>query len=223
MNEEKVAITFLKTQFNLEMYDSLVRGAQGDLEVLINYAIYKAWNDAVIYEKKNKGSRIIKNKPQICNLLKRKIYLLENCNDYRGWLRGTLKFMSDECFEKKFGISQKFVNMSIKYLYIIEKGLGIRLFPQISFIRFEKDLDVPIDSFILKWFIYNSIGDEQLREHAEEIASWNKMTSNIYTFLQEKIKVLLNERYEDVDTVLIAETLVWKDIKILKKSIKMEI
>lgn len=225
MNKEKqIAQDFIKDQFSKQMKLCLDVTSEKNKELLIDYVLKsKAWNDTIIYERTKKGSKVLKKCADASATLKNEIGKLCENSNYQLWHERMLKKLSEDYFESKYGMAQKFLNMSMKYFYLIEFGYGIELFDNLSLCQFKDDFDVPIDSFILKWLIYNSVGDQEFRDKAQDISSWNKMTCEIYPFLQTKTKNLLKKRYEDLDSILIAETAVWDGIKDLKAKIKMEI
>ena len=221
--EKEIAKKFIEDEFSKTMCQKLENG-KIDNKDLVDYVLKnKAWNDTIIYERKKKGSPVLKKKDKVFEALFDGLLNLNEHSDYQSWHKVTLNNLSENYFENKFGMAQKFLNMSIKYLFFLELVYNIKLENVTALKLFKEDFDVPIDSFILKWLAYNSIGDEEFVKRANEITGWNKMKSNIYDFLQDKIKQLLKNIYGETSSVLVAETIVWSEIKDLKSKIDMEI
>lgn len=222
--DSEIAKKFIEEEFSESMKQSLVDFEANNRDELIDYVIKnKAWNDTIIYERMKKKSQILKKRDDVCEALIKEIRKLNNSSRFQLWHKSTLERLAKDFFEANYGMAQKFLNMSIKYIYFLELAYGITLIDKLSFGVFKEDFDVPIDSFILKWLIYNSVEDQEFFERAEEITSWNKMKNSIYPFVQKKAKELFKERYGECGSVLIAETLVWSGIKRLKSEIHMEL
>ncbi len=222
--DKNVAKEFIIDEFSKAMKHYLNNdGAKGNDKLLDYILKTKAWNDTIIYEKTKKGSKILNNKGAVCKAFIEEIQKLNVSSNYHKWLEDVLKYLSKEYFEDKYGMAQKYVNMSIKYLYFLEVAYERKLIDNLSLECFKDSFDVPIDSFILKWLIYNSVNDQEFIDRADEITSWNKMSLDVYPFLEKKVKTLLNETYKETDSILIAESLAWSSIKELKTKVNMEI
>ncbi|MCR5755720.1 MAG: hypothetical protein K6G30_13025 [Acetatifactor sp.] len=225
----KKDLSIAKNFIDEEFSETMRRALEGEIRPknkarLMEYVLKnKAWNDTIIYEKKKSGSPILKNKDVVCDTFIEEMKKLDDDYiDYQSWHESALKRLAEDYFGSKYGMAQKYINMSIKYIYFLELVYGVELF-DISLKEFERDFDVPIDSFILKWVIYNSVTDSEFVDRAGEISSWNKMDSNTYFFIQEKTKELLRKKYGNAASILIAETLIWSGIKDLKSKINMEL
>ena len=225
MNKEaKIAKEFIDEQFSKAMKMSLETGLTIDKKTLLEYVLKsKSWNDTIGYERRKSGSQILKNRDDVCEAFTEEIKKLNESSNFQSWHDGALKLLAEKFFEKNIGMAQKYLNMSIKYLYFLEIAYEINLIDNLSLERFKDVFDVPIDSFILKWVLFNSVGDEEIEAKAEKISSWNKMRNDIYPFLQKKTKELLNERYCEISSILVAETIVWDGIKKLKSKICMDL
>jgi hypothetical protein len=222
--EEKIAKDFIDEEFSKAMKVNLEAGLAIDKKTLLEYVLKsKSWNDTIIYERMKSGSQILKNRDAVCKAFTEEIKKLKKSSNFQSWHDTTLKRLGNEFFEKNIGLAQKYLNMSIKYLYFLEVAYKINLIDNLSLEWFKNDFDIPIDSFILKWVLFNSVGDEEIEAKAEKISSWNKMQNDIYPFLQEKTKKLLNERYCENSSILVAETIVWGGIKKLKSKICMDL
>jgi len=208
-SNKEIAKDFIEKQFSKEMMHRINNDFPKANE-LIDYVIGKAWKDATPYERKISGSKIIEKRNKISEFLSSEIKKLDDCNDYRNWYKEVLENLSEEYLGKNYGVAQKLLNMSVKYVYFLEIGYEKQLFSGGSIRRFEDDFDVPIDRFMLNWFLYNALGDEEVANKVGIITCWNKIEYKTYLFLQPKIKDLLKRKYDR--PILISETEVWSSI-----------
>ena len=225
MNEREIAIDFITSEFDNSICKNIENHIEDKKNEILDYIFMsKAWNDAMIYAKKHKGYANIKEKQEsVLNYIKNKFNELSSNVNYDVWCKEALLELSCNFFDNRYGVTQKYFNMSIKYIYFIEKGYDFNLFSNIFFKRYERNFDIPIDSFVLKWLIYNSIDDEEILEKAESITSWNGMNKDIYPFLQSKLKNKMREMYSGYDSDLFIETHIWDKIKYLKSELHMEL
>ena len=227
MNEIKIiAKSFIIDEFS-EVMEKKVNSKNKtleDREKIIEYVVKtKAWNDATIYERYNINSALFKNKDKnsikdsIINYLTNRIDDLgsDDCN-YNDWINDVIRYLISN-YKMTFGVAQKLVNMSIKYLYFLELGYDYRLFDDKLLSDYQDEFDVPIDSYILKWTLLNSLFDEILKENVNKLSVWNKINNkDVYQLLQERAKYLLKETFPQYP-ILIAESEVWSLIKPMKK------
>lgn len=185
---------FLQNEFSKEMYEKIYNYdeeyEEKDKDELIRYCINKAWNDAMIYEKYSKKSNLKDKKDDIKeNLIEyinnnnresqkiilKPIELFEKTSQELG--EKGLKFVTyfqgeDNAY---FGVFQKFINMSMKYLICVNDKLNLG----IDFMK----CDVPIDSFILDWC-------RQVIKDGEKLENvvWNNLKTKDYIDIQNGIR-----------------------------------
>lgn len=222
MRNDDNVIKFIEEQFSDEIL-MMIRDYHDDYkDKIIDYVIeVKAWNDMVIYDRFNKSSVLKNSKPEICKYLKGNLNFKRDSN-YRGWLSSVICHrLKEKCSEMNIGLAQKLVNMSVKYFYFLERGYNICLFST-KLSNFSDEFDIPIDSYILKWIIYNSTEDDEFIESQDKIKPWTKLDDwNTYTLLNTMGKKLLNEKYNF--NCLVSETIVWENIKKLKERCDFEL
>ena len=221
INEKQIAIDFLKSEFSNDIINVLKNNSDNNKDEIIKYVIEtKAWKDMSIRERYKGSSKILKNKTEICSFLKSEIANLSK-KEYKDWFESVYVEVNQK-YGLNIGLTQKLVNMTLKYFYFIEIGYDVHLFDKVSFGKLATEYDIPIDSYVLKWFLYNIVSDDP--EKARGITSWTKMVDlAMYYDLQRKIKDLLKIRIVGVDSYLISETIVWNGIKKIRTEIKMEI
>lgn len=220
-NFQAVIRYFLQNEFSKEMcgkidnYDEKYEDEKFEDE-LIGYCINKAWNDAMIYEKYSKNSQLKDNKDKIKE--KFIIYIKNNRESQEIILK------PKELFEKKsqelkekglefvvnfqgedgayFGVFQKFINMSMKYLFCVKGKLKLK----IDFTQ----CDVPIDSFILDWC-------KQVFKDGEQInlkdVVWNNLKIEVYIKIQEGIRAYVGEINKNISPLEL-EFYVWPIMKL---------
>ena len=213
-NSQEIAKNFIESQFSQEMMISI---RENEIEKIKKYVVEtKAWSDATI--SLNYQNKVIDNKDQICKLLLTRFADLPNENSFILWHKNTLGQLKD--LGMNLGMGQKIINMAAKYFYFLEIGFELKLF-EYSLDDYKDSFDIPLDSYILKWFIYNSQFDDDFSTYGNEFSAWSKLTSDdvYYEFLQPKIKELMNKREASDLPLLCSETLVWENIKKLKNYI----
>lgn len=192
---------FLQNEFSKEMYEKIYNYdeeyEEKDKDELIRYCINKAWNDAMIYEKYSKKSNLKDKKDDIKeNLIE---YINNNNRESQEIIlkpKELFEKTSQELGEKGlkfvtyfqgednayFGVFQKFINMSMKYLICVNDKLNLG----IDFMK----CDVPIDSFILDWC-------RQVIKDGEQInlknVVWNNLNIEAYIEIQQGIRAYVGE------------------------------
>lgn len=187
--EEKVK-KFCENQFSKEAQK------MENANDILDYCIKKAWVDATQRERfKGQNSEIIKNKESITSNLKKEIGNLEISSDYDTWHE---KMCSNTKHEMTYGIWQKLINMTFKYMYCRRKK-----FPNIDFSK----CHCPIDSIIAQRAVTLSIVCEvEISEKTVSIArsgktNWNNMGPSDYVNVRKNIQEIKKEfRIKNSDT-----------------------
>ena len=217
MNE--IAKGFISKEFSIKMKNELTD--PNKLDRVKDYIIdTKAFSDMIQRERFNKQSSVIKNKKGICNFVKGQIDKLDekSVDKFTVWHQEVMDLLGVN-YGLSVGLAQKLINMSIKYYHFIEMGYKKKLCKN-GVSRFIKYVDIPLDSFILKWFYYNSVLDDEVKQ--KTIPSWTNLTNlDDYRFLQNKIKGLLEK--VNHDDCLIAETMIWDGVKEIRNVSGMEL
>lgn len=100
-----------------------------------------------------------------------------------------------ECIERskdilengRYGIAQKFVNMSFKYLYCYNGALELEH-------KFDRCY-MPLDKYTIKWV--KSLNDKSVNKKLNDIKNaWANLEEPLYNEIQELITKTLNARYE---------------------------
>lgn len=166
--------------------------------VVIEAAINKAYQDASrrvlsitnetnkFYDEENK--EVLPKKEAIA-WLKLQISELElkKCDDYDKWFDATCKKLKEDIYKEPknkegnqaftFGHAQKWVNMTMKYLYIIKnifENYGKNILPGLTD-KLECQLHVPADSYIMEAVKYSSA------------KAWSKWEESDYKNFREEI------------------------------------
>lgn len=106
-------------------------------DVILDYCLRKAWGDATQRERfKGQKSEIIKHKETLINILKAEIADRNFVPDYDTWHHSMCSRVD---YGMTYGIWQKFINMTFKYMYCRNDK-----FPDIAF----SHCHCPIDSII---------------------------------------------------------------------------
>ena len=176
---------FINVVFSKEAKKKL---AENDREFLLDYILEKkAWIDATIYERKQKPSTIMSNKRMIITTLADEINsnAQEICRDFQNWHK---KICRRTDFGMRYGVWQKFVNMTFKYLYCMKD-----LFPEFDSIW--SQCHCPIDTIIAKSLNtqLQRIGASQaelelsyLISRSKKI-SWNNISEKNYETFQKQV------------------------------------
>lgn len=167
-------------------------------EALIGYCLSKAWPDAIIYVRKKKtpnDATILANAATIKQRLFDNIKTSAWGNDFDAWHD---RMCSDTSFGMRYGVWQKFINMSFKYIYCINDKLNKPI--TLDF----KNCHIPLDDNTLLWC--NSKG-------ITGITAWNSVTQNEYIRIRDGVHNEI-ENNSNVDNALQLEFLVWRIKKI---------
>ena len=192
MVEEKVK-KFCENQFSKEAQK------MENTEDILDYCIRKAWADATQRERfKGQKSKIIQNKDSITSILKKEIENLElfsnydvwhneMCSRYDAWYN---EAHSDTEHENTYGIWQKLINMTFKYMYC-----RYTKFPNIDFSK----CHCPIDSIIAQRVVTLGIVCEvEISDKTVSIArsgktNWNNMEPSDYENVRKNIQDIIKE------------------------------
>ena len=217
MNEciKEIAKDFIKGEFSSSMC-KLIQKGKAELKDVINYVIKtKAWKDATIRDRFNKNSDIRKSKETITDYVVKCVNELgTNTFQYRTWHTKVMKQLKLN-YGMNIGMSQKLINMAIKYLYFLEIGYDFKCFSDFSLLNFQNEFDVPIDSYILKWVLLCSVNDTKINKDGGVKCAWTELDDmEVYKLLQEKAKQLLKKAFPTYPAI-VAESVTWNYIKII--------
>ena len=180
------------------------RAAKDGKEKPLEYCIKKAWADATQRERFNgQNSDIIKNKENIQKFLKERIEdiikgnrKIESSSDYNDWHKEIYSRSGyGEEYKMSYGIWQKFVNMTFKYMYCFYKFQS--RFSELNSVF--KYCHCPIDSVIAQRAVTLCIVCklDPPREIVEIARSgkpnWNSMEEDDYNTVRKNIQDLKNE------------------------------
>lgn len=163
------------------------KAAKEGKEVPLEYCINKAWADATQRERFNgQQSEIIKNKDKIKNYLENQIRDRMFSNNYDEWHR---RMCSQEEY-LPYGIWQKFINMTFKYMYCYRQCKDEKEFYDIKF----EDCHCPIDRVITKradtLCIVCGLKKSEIMTSIAESGenNWNNMNEEQYQEVRKKIR-----------------------------------
>ena len=165
---------------------------------LINYCLSKAWPDAIIYVRKKNSpsdSTILANGEEIKQRLFDAISTSAWGNDFDAWHDN---MCSNTDFGMKYGVWQKFINMSFKYIYCINDKLNNPIT-----LDFE-NCHIPLDDNTLLWCSNKGITN---------ITAWNNVSQDEYIAIRNGIRCEI-ESNSNVDNALQLEFLVWRIKKV---------
>lgn len=175
--KEENAINFL-------MYSYFGITLDSESEEIKKAAVFRAYQDASSHVLSVSGTKTTKENLKNDGLDKIKIFIDSVCLEKADYeeqhrkccdeLLGIYKGKTDERYPFTYGIAQKWINMTMKYLYIILSILGkykenhefYRDYFE-KLIRIESEMDVPLDSFLLE-YISNSSKKKKYQEHREQ-------------------------------------------------------
>lgn len=166
-----------------------------------------------MYEYKNERNA------KIFDVCKKLIESIEKCPgknaDFDSWHKSVCQQIESTMNNKKlellkekftFGQAQKWVNMTLKYLWLLDmlpKGISA------------EDLHVPIDSFILKALKDDGISDisdkDGTYKYKEE--AWSRLTTDNYDTIQKEIRKVAKKK--ENNTPIEWESTAW--IKVAKE------
>lgn len=164
-------------------------------EYIFHYIIEKcAWKDATIRERYNRDSEIIKNKELIIEFLEKELSnnVAGICSDYHKWHN---KICTLNIFGMRYGVWQKFINMTFKYLYCVRD-----IFPEFNEIW--KECHCPIDTVIAKQ-IHKKLLEMNIKtselmlsdkiSKSDSKINWNYICQKDYATIQEQVKQICNK------------------------------
>ena len=196
--EQTLKNQFIELTFSEEWQKKLDKTPTYSDEELIEYCLSKAWPDAIIYVRKKKtpnDATILANAATI----KQRLFVdIKNSawgNDFDAWHD---RMCSDTSFGMRYGVWQKFINMSFKYIYCINDKLTNPI--TLDF----KNCHIPLDDNTLLWC--NSKG-------ITGITAWNSVTQNEYIRIRDGVHNQIANN-SNVDNALQLEFLVWRIKKI---------
>lgn len=102
-------------------FSKVAKSSIDNKNYILDYCLTKrAWKDAVIREKFNSTSTIIKNKLDIIAILKKELVgnIVSICDNYDAW-HDRICNITD--YGMRYGVWQKFINMVFKNLYCVNK------------------------------------------------------------------------------------------------------
>jgi|GEM_PF-1908964 len=211
-----IAKNFIENEFSEEILRRINQD-NDDYSFLKEYVIRsKAWNDAMIRAKySDEYMRFSQERDNIYRSIVKRIEAMPLSEDkYRQWHKQTLEDLKNN-YLIEYGIGQKLVNMSLKYICFLEIEYKIVLFDNLDFAIISRDLDVPIDSYILNWIKYVSADCSDDTNILSRVQNWNSITEyDDYEELQSVIKSKLKEsRNLDYNNILERETAIWINLK----------
>lgn len=196
--EQTLKNQFVESTFSKEWKKKLIEKSYSDKD-LIKYCLGKAWFDAIIYVRKKNSpsdSTILANAEKI----KERLFAAITNSAWSGEGFDTWhnKMCSDTDFGMRYGVWQKFINMSFKYMYCINDKLKNPI--NLDF----QECHIPLDYNTLLWCRNRGITD---------ITSWNKVTQTEYILIKDGIRKEIKS-ISSIDSALQLEFVVWRIKKI---------
>lgn len=197
LQEQTLKNQFVELTFSKEWKKKLSEKSYSDKD-LIKYCLSKAWLDAIIYVRKKNSpsdSTILANAEEIKERLFDNIDSSAWGNDFDAWHDN---MCSNTDFGMRYGVWQKFINMSFKYMYCINDKLENPI--KLDF----KECHIPLDDNTLLWCRNRGITD---------ITAWNKVTQKEYILIKDGILREIKSN-SNIDSALQLEFVVWRIKKI---------
>ena len=191
--EQTLKKQFIELTFSKVWQKKLDEHSYSD-EDLIRYCLSKAWPDAIIYVRKKNfpsDSTILENVEEIKECLFDDIVSSAWGNDFDTWHDN---MCSNTDFGMRYGVWQKFINMSFKYIYCINDKLNTPI--TLDF----KNCHIPLDDNTLLWCRNKGITD---------ITAWNNVNQNQYISIRNGVRNEI-ENNSNADNALQLEFLVWR-------------
>ena len=169
-------------------FSKTAKNAINDKNFILEYCIVKrAWKDAVIREKFNKESNIIKNKSNITAKIKNELLTHSEyiCKNFDEWHNSFCELTD---YGMRYGVWQKFINMIFKNLYCVKE-----LFPEYDEVW--NKCHCPIDTVISEQ-LYNQLkllnAPEKELELSRKISrsnqiTWNNISKENYIIFQNQV------------------------------------
>ncbi|MBR6503133.1 MAG: hypothetical protein IKT42_06800 [Clostridia bacterium] len=196
--EQTLKNQFIELTFSKEWKKKLGEKSYSDAD-LIKYCLSKAWPDAIIYVRKKNSpsdSTILANAEEIKECLFTAI--TNSAWSVDGFDTWHDNMCSNTDFGMRYGVWQKFINMSFKYIYCINDKLDNPI--ALDF----KECHIPLDDNTLLWCRNKEITD---------ITAWNNVNQNQYILIREGVRNVI-ENNSTVDSALQLEFLVWRIKKV---------
>ena len=212
----KIAKSFIDDEFKTKI--ELVKNKK--VSEIIDLVIKeKAFDGAAIGRRRQKET-FADRKDVMCQIVEEQLKALNRIEDFEKWHKETVEELIKHT---TLGVAQKFINLSVKYFYFLEIGYDLECFENVSFKDFENSFHVPIDSYILKWFIFNSNAADGFDDYGNKIVAWSNLSDKdtYYDFLQPKIKTKMKTVKPKLP-ILCIETIIWSNIKALKDAIEWD-
>lgn len=191
--EQALKNQFIELTFSTAWQRKLDEQSYSDTD-LIKYCLSKAWPDAIIYVRKKNSpsdSIILENAEEIKQRLFDAIITSAWGNNFDAWHDN---MCSNTDFGMRYGVWQKFINMSFKYIYCINDKLANPI--TLDF----KNCHIPLDDNTLLWCRNKEITD---------ITAWNNVNRNQYICIRDGVRNEI-ETNSNVDNALQLEFLVWR-------------
>ena len=228
-----------------------------EAEYYIEKAVRRAYRDASSHVLSiEKGKDDSKKNPHIkertIERLVKELKGIHHNKDYKDWHNYVCKdVLLEEIYKEEnvdykakdrefsYGISQKLVNMTIKYLtilYTVMADMGIENvnknyidYYEKNLKKYESDFDIPIDSYILEGTKKN-FKDFDLFPHKKKFDSdsktdtvlgiysssnnlpWSKWNEDDYKRFQDSLKEKIQENLKEGETILDWEGKIWIEI-----------
>ena len=195
--EQTLKNQFIELTFSKEWKKKLDKKSYSDKD-LIEYCLSKAWVDAIIYVRKKNtqsDSTILENAEEIKQLLFDAITTSAWDDDFDSWHDN---MCSNTNFGMRYGVWQKFINMSFKYLYCINDKLDNPI--KLDF----KECHIPLDDNTLLWCRNRGITNA---------TAWNKVTQKEYILIRNGIRKEIAGN-PNVDSAMQLEFVVWRIKKV---------
>jgi hypothetical protein len=195
--EQTLKNQFIELTFSKVWQKKLDEKSYSDND-LIKYCLSKAWPDAIIYVRKKNSpndSIILANAEGIKQRLFDDITASAWNDNFDAWHDN---MCSNTDFGMRYGVWQKFINMSFKYIYCINDKLDNPI--TLDF----KKCHIPLDDNTLLWCRSKGVTD---------ITAWNNVNQNQYILIRDGVRNEI-ENNSNVDNALQLEFLVWRIKKI---------
>ena len=201
---------------NQSMRQIIAGSVEESFDKILGYCLSKGWNDAIIRERFITSSPIVTNAKCIIDSFGDKLKEeIKNASNSSGFVHSYDSWHNSMCSSKeygmRYGIWQKFINMTLKYLYCFK---DVRTVPDcIPW----NDLHCPIDSVIAKQLLglmqHDCIPDtrrlvESICFNGEYGVSWNSIAEEEYQHVQTIIANLC--RRDSIPSKLFFDYIYWE-------------
>lgn len=185
MKTKPLAENFLSEQMNSYYRKKLNTGSLCEKD-FYDYLMKNAWNDAMAREHYKRNSTIVENKAIIIEILTNELKknIKSILSDFDKWHDELCK---NTTYGMTYGIWQKFINMSFKYMYciyLVTDGAEFR-----DFILIWDKCHMPLDSYILNWYKRKSTVKAELS--SIKTITWNGLIRDDYLLIRDDIRNIL--------------------------------